>query len=150
MHQSIIFGKAIQNLYDGKNLAMDYADIPTAVFSNPNIGTVGLTEEAARERYDAIEVYRETFRPLKHTLTGRDEMILMKLVVERKSQRVVGVHMAGPEAAETIQGIAIAVKMGATKAQFDATVGIHPTAAEEFVTMREKHLDPDNAAEAAE
>jgi len=124
------------NLFDGKNLKMDYEDIATAVFSNPNIGTVGLTEEEARKRYDEVVIYRSTFRPLKHTMTQRDEQSMMKLVVEKKSDRVVGVHMVGAEAGEIIQGFAVALKAGATKAQFDATVGIHPTAAEEFVTMR--------------
>jgi len=114
----------------------DHSDVPTAVFSQPAIGTVGLTESAARQRFGAIDVYRTSFRPLRHTLTGRDEKTVMKLVVDRASQRVVGAHMVGPEAGEIIQGIAIAVKMGATKAQFDSTVGIHPTSAEEFVTMR--------------
>jgi glutathione reductase (NADPH) len=114
----------------------DHADVPSAVFSNPNVGTVGLTEAAARARYGEIDVYRTSFRPLRHTLSGRDEKTMMKLVVERGGQRVVGAHMVGPEAGEIIQGIAIAVKCRATKAQFDATIGIHPTAAEEFVTMR--------------
>jgi glutathione reductase (NADPH) len=95
-----------------------------------------LTESAARERYGALDVYRTSFRALRHTLTGREEKTMMKLVVDRASQRVVGAHMVGPDAGEIIQGIAIAIKLGATKAQFDATLGIHPTAAEEFVTMR--------------
>ena len=125
------------NLFDGKNLSMDYADIPTAVFSHPNIGTVGLTEEAAREQYSGVTIYRSTFKPMKHTLTGRDEQTLMKLIVDKASDRVVGCHMVGPDAGELIQGMGVALKAGATKAQFDATVGIHPTAAEEFVTMRE-------------
>jgi glutathione reductase (NADPH) len=123
-------------LFKGTPTSPDHDDVPTAVFSQPAIGTVGLTETAARARYGAIDVYRSTFRPLKHTLTGREEKTLMKLVVDRASQRVVGAHMLGPDAGEIIQGIAIAVKMRATKAQFDATIGIHPTAAEEFVTMR--------------
>ena len=125
------------NLFNGKNLDMDYADIPTAVFSHPNIGTVGLTEEAAREKYGDVDIYRSTFKPMKHTLTGRDEQTLMKLIVDKASDRVVGCHMVGPDAGELIQGMGVALKAGATKAQFDATVGIHPTAAEEFVTMRE-------------
>jgi len=125
------------NLFDGKDFRMDYGDIATAVFSNPNIGTVGLTEEQAREQYGDIDIYRSTFRPLKHTLTGRDEQSLMKLIVDKLSDRVVGVHMVGPDAGEIIQGFAVALEAGANKAQFDATVGIHPTAAEEFVTMRE-------------
>jgi glutathione reductase (NADPH) len=123
-------------LFANKPTMPDHADVPTAVFSNPNVGTVGLTEAAARARYGEIDVYRTSFRPLRHTLSGRDEKTLMKLVVERGGQRVVGAHMVGPEAGEIIQGIAIAVKCRATKAQFDATIGIHPTAAEEFVTMR--------------
>ncbi len=123
-------------LFANRPTMPDHADVPTAVFSQPAIGTVGLTEAAARARYGEIDVYRTTFRPLRHTLTGRDEKTLMKLVVERNGQRVVGAHMVGPDAGEIIQGIAIAVKCRATKAQFDATIGIHPTAAEEFVTMR--------------
>ncbi len=125
------------NLFDGKDLRMDYADIPTAVFSHPNIGTVGLTEAEAREKYGDVVIFRSTFKPLKHTLTGRDERTLMKLIVDRASDRVVGCHMVGDDAAEIVQGLGIALKCGATKAQFDATTGIHPTAAEEFVTMRE-------------
>ena len=115
---------------------MDYADIATAVFSHPNIGTVGLTEDEARRRYGAIDVYRETFRPLRHTMTLREERTMMKLIVERTTDRVVGAHMVGADAGEIVQGLGIALKCGATKAQFDATVGIHPTAAEEYVTMR--------------
>jgi glutathione reductase (NADPH) len=125
-------------LFDGRPTKPDHHDVPSAVFSQPAIGTVGLNESAARERCGEIDVYRATFKPLKHTLTGRDEKTLVKLVVERKSDRVVGCHMVGPDAAEVIQGLAIAVKCGATKAQLDATIGIHPTAAEEFVTLREK------------
>ena len=123
-------------LFANRPTAPDHTDVPTAVFSQPSVGTVGLTEATARERYGAVDVYRTSFRPLRHTLTGSDEKTLMKLVVDRASQRVVGAHMVGPDAGEIIQGLAIAVKCGATKAQFDATVGIHPTAAEEFVTMR--------------
>jgi glutathione reductase (NADPH) len=125
-------------LFDGRPTKPDHRDVPSAVFSQPAIGTVGLTESAARERCGEIDVYRATFKPLKHTLTRRDERTLVKLVVERKSDRIVGCHMVGPDAAEVVQGLAIAVKCGATKAQFDATIGIHPTAAEEFVTLREK------------
>jgi len=125
-------------LFGGKPRIVDYTNIPSAVFSQPPIGTVGLTETEARERFGAVDIYKSAFKPLKHTLTGRDERALLKLVVDQKSGRVVGAHMLGPDAGETIQGIAIALKCGATKAQFDATIGIHPTAAEEFVTMREK------------
>lgn len=116
----------------------DHADVPAAVFSQPSVGTVGLSEEDARKAYGEVDVYRTTFRPMRATVSGRDERILMKLVVDAKSDRVVGAHMVGPEAGEIIQGIAIAIKAKATKADFDATVGIHPTAAEEFVTLREK------------
>ena len=128
--------------------AMNHADVPSAVFSHPPVGTVGLTELQAREKYGAVDIYRSTFRPMKHTLSGRDEKSMMKLVVERTGQKVVGVHMVGLDAPEIVQGMAIAIKAGATKQIFDATVGIHPTAAEEFVTMREPV--PDTAAKAAE
>ena len=136
------------NLFNGQDQRMDYADVPTAVFSNPNIGTVGLTEEDARARHGDVVIYRETFRALKHTLTGSEERTMMKLIVDRKSDRVVGCHMVGPDAGEITQGLGIALKCGATKAQFDATVGIHPTAAEEFVTMRTPVAEPE--AQAAE
>ena len=129
------------NLFRGETGILDYADIPTAVFSQPNIGTVGLTEAQARETCGAVDVYVSSFTPMKHTLSGRDEKTLMKLIVDQASDRVVGFHMVGPDAGETTQGIGIALKCGATKAQFDATIGIHPTAAEEFVTMREKVPD---------
>jgi len=115
---------------------MDYRDIPTAVFTQPPVGTCGLTEEEARERYDEIDVYKADFRPMLHTLGGSSERTLMKLVVDAKTDKVLGAHMVGHDAGEIIQGIGIAIKCGATKAQFDATVAIHPTAAEEFVTMR--------------
>ena len=116
---------------------VDYNDIATAVFSQPPIGTVGLTEEEARKRYEDVVIYKSDFRALKHTLTKRDERVLMKIIVDKKSDRVLGVHMVGSDAGEIIQGIAVALKAGATKSVFDATVGIHPTLAEEFVTMRE-------------
>jgi glutathione reductase (NADPH) len=135
------------NLFRGESGVMDYADVPTAVFSQPNIGTAGLTEAQARETYGAVDIYKSSFTPMKHTLTGRDEKTFMKLIVDQASDRVVGFHMVGPDAGETTQGVGIALKCGATKAQFDATVGIHPTAAEEFVTMREKA--PDDADKAA-
>ncbi|MEM1231841.1 MAG: glutathione-disulfide reductase [Pseudomonadota bacterium] len=126
------------NLFtDNPRRQLSYDNIATAVFCQPNIGTVGLTEAEARERFDAIDVFESRFRPMKYTLTQNQERTLMKLIVDRASDRVVGAHMAGPEAGEIIQGLAIAVNAGLTKAQFDATVGIHPTAAEEFVTMRE-------------
>jgi len=124
-------------LFNAGRRGMSYENVATAIFSHPNVGTVGLSEEDARERgLDAV-IYRSTFTPLKHTLTGRAEKSLMKLVVDRKSDQVLGVHMVGPEAGEIIQGFAVALNCNATKAQLDATIGIHPTLAEEFVTMRE-------------
>ena len=117
--------------------SVDYELIPTAVFTHPNIGTVGLSEAAARTRFEAVRIFRTDFKPLKHTLSGSTERTMMKLVVDAASDRVVGLHMVGADAGETVQGFAVAMKAGATKAQFDATVGIHPTAAEEFVTLRE-------------
>jgi glutathione reductase (NADPH) len=125
-----------ETLYNRNPLDPEHRDVPSAVFSQPPIGTVGLTEAEARASLGEIDVYRTRFRPLKHTLTGRDETTMMKLVVERGSDRVVGCHMVGADAPEVIQGLGIALKCRATKAQFDATVGIHPTAAEEFVTLR--------------
>ncbi len=116
---------------------VDYDFIPTAVFCQPNIGTVGFTESEAQLKFDSITQYKSTFRPMKHTISGRDEKSFMKLIVDDATDRVVGVHMVGPDAGEIMQGIAIALKAGATKATFDSTIGIHPTAAEEFVTMRE-------------
>ncbi len=125
-----------RNLYDKQNTAVDYSDIPTCVFSQPNLGTVGLTEAQAREKYGEVVIYKSKFKPMKLSLTDSDERTFMKLIVDKKSDRVVGVHMLGPDAGEIIQGIAIALKAGATKKIFDSTIGIHPTAAEEFVTMR--------------
>ncbi|WP_299436710.1 glutathione-disulfide reductase [uncultured Rhodospira sp.] len=121
--------------------AVDYDAIPSAVFSQPPIGTVGLMEGEARTR-EPVDVYLSRFRPMKATLSGRDERAMMKLIVSRETDRVLGAHMVGADAPEIIQGIGIAMKAGATKAHFDATVGIHPTAAEEFVTMREPVPDP--------
>ncbi len=115
---------------------MDYRNIPTAVFCQPNIGTVGLTEAEAKEAGHRVVIYRSDFRPMKHTLSGRDERCLMKLVVDGDNDRVLGAHMAGADAGEIIQGLGVALKCGATKADFDSTLGIHPTSAEEFVTMR--------------
>jgi glutathione reductase (NADPH) len=127
-----------RTLFGDQATPVDHENVATAVFANPNCATVGLSEEKARERYGAVDIYKASFRALKLTVTDKHERTFMKLVVDRASQRVVGAHMIGPDAGEVIQGIAIAVKMGATKAQFDATIGIHPTVAEEFVTMREK------------
>lgn len=127
----------VRHLYAAGSPAVDYDLIPTAVFCQPNIGTVGLTEEQARERYSQVKVFRSEFRALKHTLSGSDERTLMKMIVDAETDRVLGVHMVGAEAGEIIQGIGVALKAGATKAVFDSTIGIHPTAAEEFVTMRQ-------------
>lgn len=127
----------VQTQYQNMPTKMDYEGIATAVFCQPNIGTVGLSEEEARAECSEVDVYRSSFRAMKHTLSGSDEKSLMKIIVDKASDKVVGVHMVGSEAGEIIQGIAIALKAGATKAVFDATVGIHPTSAEEFVTMRE-------------
>jgi glutathione reductase (NADPH) len=123
--------------FGGLDATPEYDFIPTAVFCQPNIGTVGFTEDEARAEFGDIELYKSTFKPMKHTISGRDERSFMKLIVDKASDRVVGVHMVGPDAGEIMQGIAIALKAGATKAVFDNTIGIHPTAAEEFVTMRE-------------
>ena len=117
--------------------AMDYACIPTAVFTHPNVGTCGLTEAEARARFGAVRVFSSEFRALRHTLSGSKERTFMKLVVDAASDRVVGLHMVGADAGEIVQGFAVAMRAGATKAVFDGTLGIHPTAAEEFVTMRE-------------
>ena len=121
---------------DGTRPPIDYAMVPTAVFTHPNIGTVGLGEEAARAR-GAVRIYRSDFKPLQHTLSGSSERTLMKIVVDDASDRVLGMHMVGADAGEVIQGFAAALQAGVTKAQLDRTVGIHPTGAEEFVTMRE-------------
>ena len=134
IHEGICVAKT---LFGGVDTKPDHTGVASAVFSQPAIGTIGLSEAAAREAHDEIDVYRSTFRALKHTLTGRDEQAMMKLIVDRASDRVVGLHMVGADAGEIIQGFAVALKCGATKAQFDATIGIHPTSAEEFVTMRD-------------
>jgi glutathione reductase (NADPH) len=137
-----------KTLFRGEPTKADYEHIATAVFSQPPVGTVGLTEEEARERHGDVAIFRSTFRALKHTLTGRDEQTMMKMIVDKKTDRVLGVHMVGADAGEILQGIAVALKAGATKAVFDATIGIHPTSAEEFVTMREPVPEP--VAEAAQ
>jgi glutathione reductase (NADPH) len=131
-------GMALVNkLYASHDKKVDYDNIPTAVFSQPSIGTVGLTEAQAREKYpEDIDIFRTDFKPMKNTLSGSSERTLMKMVVVRSSDKVVGMHMVGPDAGEIIQGFAVAIRAGATKAVFDSTIGIHPTAAEEFVTMR--------------
>jgi glutathione reductase (NADPH) len=128
-------------LYNNQPYKIDYSNIATTVFCQPNIGTVGMTEEQARADYSNVVKYRSSFRAMKHTISGSDERTLMKLLVDGDTDKILGVHMVGPDAGEIMQGIAIAIKAGATKADFDATIGIHPTAAEEFVTMREPATD---------
>ena len=137
-----------ETLYNNNPQEPDHRDIATAVFTTPELGTVGLSEEEARQAFPAVDIYKTRFRPLKHTLTAREETIFMKLVAERASGRVVGCHMVGDGAGEAVQLLGVAVKAGATKAQFDATMAVHPTAAEEFVTMYEPV--PETAAQAAQ
>ena len=126
------------NLFAGESRSVSYEDVATAVFCQPNIGTVGPTEAIAKQRYPNLQVFDSSFKPLKHTLTSIQERTLMKLLVDGDTDRVVAAHMVGPEAGEIIQGLAVAIKAGATKNDFDSTIGIHPTAAEEFVTMRDR------------
>lgn len=133
-------------VYGGKPTPVDHSNVPTAVFSEPEIGVVGLTEAQARERLDRVDVYKTTFRPMKATLSGRNTRSFMKLLVDGMTDRVVGCHIIGPAAAELIQIVGIAVTMGATKTDFDATMAVHPTAAEELVTMREKAITYSRAA----
>ncbi len=124
-------------VFGGKDVVVDHTLVPTAVFSQPEIGTVGMTEAQARAK-GAVDIYKTSFRPMKHTLSGRDERMFMKLVIDQASDRVLGCHIIGPDAGEMAQLLGIAITCGATKAQFDATLAVHPTAAEELVTMREK------------
>jgi glutathione reductase (NADPH) len=125
-------------VFGGRNIAVDHTNVPSAVFAQPEIGTVGLSEAAARELHPKIDIYKTSFRPMRHTMTGRDERSLMKLVVDGSSDRVLGCHIIGPGAAEMAQLLGIALTAGATKADFDTTMALHPTAAEELVTMRQK------------
>jgi glutathione reductase (NADPH) len=141
-------GAFADTVFGGKPTAVDHTNVPTAVFSDPEVGAVGLTESQARERLVRTDIYKAMFKPLKATLSGRDTTVLLKLVVDGLSDRVVGCHVVGEGAAEMIQLAAIAVKMGATKADFDATMALHPTTAEELVTMRQKSAS--YAREAAE
>ena len=130
-------GHAFADTVFGKrSVQVDHADIPTAVFSQPEVGTVGLTEAQARAHFSHVDIYKTDFRPIKSTMSGRDTRVLMKLVVDGTTDRVVGCHVVGDGAAEIVQVLGIAVKMKATKADFDATMALHPTAAEELVTMR--------------
>jgi len=123
--------------FGGMDRPVEHANTPAAVFSQPPIGTVGLSEEQARERFGEVRIYRSTFTPMKYTLSGRQEKGVMKLVVDASSDRVLGCHMVGPDAPEIIQGFAVAVRAGLSKADFDRTIGIHPTSAEELVTLRQ-------------
>ncbi|HSK38700.1 MAG TPA: FAD-dependent oxidoreductase, partial [Arenibaculum sp.] len=128
--------------YGGARADVCYDNIPTGVFSNPPVGTVGLTEEDARRIHGKVDVYRSAFRPSRNALSGRDEQTLVKMIVDRASQRVLGCHMVGPDAPEIVQGLAVALNCGATKRHFDRTIALHPSAAEEFVLLREKLPDP--------
>ncbi|MBI1339659.1 glutathione-disulfide reductase [bacterium] len=128
--------------FNGRPTSFDHVDVPTAVFSQPPVGTVGLSEAEARRTHGKVDIYKTTFRPMKDMLTGDEERVLMKIVVNAADDRVVGVHICGPDAPEIIQAVGVAVKMGATKADFDRTCALHPSIAEELVTMREKWLPP--------
>jgi glutathione reductase (NADPH) len=139
IHEATAFAETV---FNNKPTPVDHTTIPSAVFAEPELGTVGLSEEEARERGHVVDIYKIAFRPLKYTLAGRDEKMLLKLVVDMASDKVLGCHILGPDAAEITQMAAIALKMGATKAEFDATMPLHPTAAEELVTLRHKWEAP--------
>lgn len=130
-----------RQLFSDQSKAMEYQNIPTAVFCHPNLGTCGLSEEEAKNQGFSTDIYVATVKQLKHTLSGRDEMSMIKLVVDKETDRVIGLHMVGPDAGELVQGFAVAMNAGATKSDFDNTIGIHPTLAEEFVTMRTKRKE---------
>lgn len=131
----------VETVFEGRPKAMDYSFIPTAVFTEPEIGTVGLTEEEAREKHQ-VDVYKTSFRPMRATISGRDETVFMKLVVDAETDKVLGLHMVGPDAAEIVQVAAIPLRLRATKADFDATMALHPSMAEEFVTLRQRWEPP--------
>jgi glutathione reductase (NADPH) len=135
IHDAVCF---IRTVFDGRPTAIDHHLVPTAVFSRPEIAAVGLTEAQALDAGHTIDVYKSTFRPLKHTLSGREVRAQFKMLVDAQTDRVLGCHVFGFDAAEMVQVVAVALKMGATKADFDNVVGLHPTAAEELVTMRTK------------
>jgi glutathione reductase (NADPH) len=132
----------VETLFNNKPTPVDYTFIPTAVFSQPEIGTVGLSEDKAREKQGTVDIYKISFRPLRSMVSGRNEKTLMKLVIDMKSDMVLGCHVLGPDAAEIVQMAAIAMRLGVTKAQFDATMALHPSAAEELVTLRHKWEAP--------
>jgi glutathione reductase (NADPH) len=144
IHEATAFADTV---FNDMATPADHTMIPTAVFSDPEIGTVGLSEESAREMGHVVDIYKIAFRPLKYTLAGREEKMLLKLVVDLESDKVLGCHILGPDAAEIVQMAAITLKMGATKAQFDATMALHPSAAEELVTLRHKWEAPTPMAE---
>eukprot|EP00898_Chlorokybus_atmophyticus_P003900 jgi/Chlat1/4510/Chrsp29S04580 len=133
---ALMEGTAVARTIQGEPTKPDHVNVPSAVFTQPPIGTAGLTEEEAKEQFDEVDVYTSSFRPMKHTISGRDEKSLMKIIVDVKTDKVLGIHMLGESSPEILQGFAVALKCGVTKKQMDATIGIHPTAAEEFVTMR--------------
>ncbi len=144
---AIAEGRAIaETLYNNNPMKISHENVATAVFSQPPIGTVGLSEREARKRGHTLDIYRARFRPMKNTLSGREERTMMKLVVDRPTQKVLGIHMVGVDSPEIVQCLAVAVICGATKQQFDATMAVHPTAAEEFVTMRDKVPEPQKEA----
>ena len=125
----------VETVFANNPTAVDYENVPVAVFSTPELGSVGLTEEAARREYPALDIYRTVFKPLQNRVAGRDERMTMKLIVDGDTDRVVGCHIVGPNAGELVQLVALAIRLRATKADFDATVALHPTLAEELVTM---------------
>jgi glutathione reductase (NADPH) len=127
-----------ETVFNNNPIAVDHSMIPTAIFSQPELGTIGLSEHVARDKFGEVDIYKTSFRAMKHTMTGRQEKTFMKLVVDAKTERVLGVHLMGPASGEIIQAVGIAVTMGATKKQFDQTVAVHPTASEELVTLKEK------------
>jgi glutathione reductase (NADPH) len=144
---AIAEGRAIaETLYNNNPMKISHDNVATAVFSQPPIGTVGLSEHEARKRGHTLDIYRARFRPMKNTMSGREERTMMKLVVDRPTQKVLGVHMVGVDSPEIVQCLAVAIICGATKQQFDATMAVHPTAAEEFVTMRDKVPEPQKEA----
>jgi len=131
----------VETVFEDRPKAMDYSFIPTAVFTEPEIGTVGLSEEDARKEHQ-VDIYKTSFRPMRATISGRGEKVFMKLVVDAETDKVLGLHMVGPDAAEIVQMAAIPLRLGATKADFDSTMALHPSMAEEFVTLRQKWEPP--------
>jgi glutathione reductase (NADPH) len=143
IHEAMCF---VETVFKGNPTRPDFETIATAVFSQPEIGTVGLAEEVAARKFDELEIYSASFRPMRHTLAGRDEKMLMKLVVDARSRRVLGAHILGPDAGEAAQLLAIPIKAGLTKDDFDRTMAVHPTMAEELVTMYQPSYRVKNGA----